>query len=74
MLKKMEDDNWLCNYKEDWGIDFSMRNVLNKAKYLEKDIPVFEAFLNHKPELQECFNVFFPELKEHMKQINAQFH
>lgn len=74
MLKKMEEDNWLYNYKEDWGIDFSMRNVLNKAKYLEKDIPVFDAFLTHKPELQKCFNTFFPELKEHVAQINSKFH
>lgn len=73
ILKKMEEDNWLYNYKEDWGIDFSMRNVLNKAKYLEKDIPVFEAFLTHKPELQKCFNVFFPDLKDHVTKVNANF-
>jgi len=56
----METDDWLFNYREDWGIKFSIRNVLNKAKYLEKDIPVFEAFLENKDILQQC--VGFPFL------------
>ncbi len=69
ILEKMEKDNWLYNYREDWGIKFSMQNVLNKAKYLEKDIPVFETFLTNKPVLGKCFNIFFPELKEHVEQL-----
>ena len=71
MLAKMEQDDWLYNYREDWGIKFSMRNVLNKAKYLNPDIPVFEAFLENKPFLQECYNDFFPDLLTHAKGINA---
>ncbi len=59
MLVKMEQDDWLYNYRENWGIKFSIQNVLNKAKYLDKDIPVFEAFLNNKAFLQECYNDFF---------------
>lgn len=71
MLAKMEKDDWLYNYREDWGIKFSMRNVLNKAKYLNPDIPVFEAFLENKPFLQECYNNFFSDLLDHAKGINA---
>ena len=71
MLVKMEHDDWLYNYREDWGIKFSIQNVLNKAKYLEKDIPVFEAFLNNKKILQECYDDFFPDLIAHTKEINA---
>ena len=76
-LKKMaigmEKDNWLYNYRENWGIQYSMKNVLNKAKYLEKDIPVYEVFLENKPALQNCFEVFFPELLAYTKSINKQF-
>lgn len=72
MLIKMGQDNWLYNYKEDWGIDFSMRNVLNKAKYLEKDLPVFQAFLDDKPFLQNCFDHFFPELKIHIENLRFE--
>jgi len=71
MLTKMEQDNWLYNYRQDQNIKFSMRNVLNKAKYLDKDIPVFEAFLNNKDILQKCYDDFFPDLLEHSKGINA---
>lgn len=63
MLFHMKKDDWLYNYRNDWGIEFSMKNVLNKAKYLDKDISVFEAFLQNKEQLQQCYNDFFPELK-----------
>ncbi|MEN4758962.1 MULTISPECIES: ACP phosphodiesterase [unclassified Chryseobacterium] len=71
MLRKMESDDWLYNYRGDRGIKFSMQNVLNKAKYLEKDIPVFEAFLQHKDALQQCYDDFFPDLLDHAKGVNA---
>ncbi|KQM42130.1 ACP phosphodiesterase [Chryseobacterium sp. Leaf201] len=71
MLEKMEQDDWLYHYRQDQNIKFSMRNVLNKAKYLDKDIPVFEAFLDHKDVLQKCYDDFFPDLLEHAKGINA---
>ena len=73
MVNAMEKDNWLFNYKEDFGIKYSMQNVLNKAKYLEKDLPVFEIFLNNKPQLQKHFDVFFPELFEHACKVNSEF-
>ncbi|WP_261509873.1 acyl carrier protein phosphodiesterase [Chryseobacterium paludis] len=71
MLVKMEADDWLYNYREDWGIKFSIQNVLNKAKYLDKDIPVFKAFLENKSILQNCYDHFFPDLLAHTKGINT---
>lgn len=71
MLVKMEQDDWLYNYREDWGIKFSIQNVLNKAKYLDKDIPVFEAFLKNKDLLQQCYDDFFPDLLAHAKGIST---
>lgn len=73
MVNGMEKDNWLYNYKEDWGIQYSIQNVLNKAKYLDKDLPVFEVFMNNKPQLQKHFDVFFPELLEYSKIVNSRF-
>ena len=73
MVNGMEKDNWLYNYKQDWGIKYSIQNVLNKAKYLDKDLLVFELFLNNKPELQSHFDVFFPELLDHVQKINDGF-
>jgi len=71
MLTKMEHDDWLFNYREDWGIQFSIQNVLNKAKYLDKSIPVFEVFLENKKKLQQCYDNFFPDLLAHAKAENA---
>ncbi len=69
MLERMETDDWLYNYRNNWAIEFSMKNVLNKAKYLEKDIPVFECFLNHQKELQQCYDIFFPDLKSYCENL-----
>lgn len=73
MVNGMEKDQWLYNYKEEWGIQYSIQNVLNKAKYLDKDLPVFEIFLRNKPQLQKHFDVFFPELLAHAKLVNFRF-
>lgn len=73
MVNGMQKDNWLYNYKEDWGIQYSMQNVLNKAKYLNKDLEVFEVFMNNKPQLQKHFDVFFPELLAHAQEVNSSF-
>ncbi len=73
MVDGMEKDNWLYNYKEDWGIKYSIQNVLNKAKYLNKDLAVFEVFMNNKPQLQKHFEVFFPELLAHAEKMNSEF-
>lgn len=67
ILVYMEKDDWLYNYQTENGIKFSMQNVLNKAKYLDKNIPVFEEFLKNKAVLQTHFNRFFPELEAHCK-------
>ena len=73
MLQRMEMDNWFYNYRNDWGIEFSMKNVLNKAKYLDPNIAVFEVFLNNKSELQTHFDKFFPELENYCREVNAGF-
>lgn len=67
MLVPMEKDNWLFNYQNDWGIGYSMRNVKRKAKYLDEEIPVFEAFLKHKSQIKTHFNNFFPELEAYSR-------
>jgi len=71
MFRKMEQDDWLYNYRKEENIGYSMRNVLNKAKYLHTDIPVHEAFLKNKDILQQCYDDFFPDLLDHAKGVNA---
>ncbi len=73
LLPKMQKDDWLYNYKNDWGIKFSFQNVLNKAQYLEKELNVFPLFLNHKEFLKECFDAFFPEIENFAQGLNLEF-
>lgn len=71
MLAHMEKDDWLYNYQHDWGIEYSFRNVLNKAKYLDKNLPVFDEFLRNKVQLKYHFDRFFPDLEAHSKVFSA---
>lgn len=73
MTDGMARDNWLAQYRHDQGIYYSVQNVLNKANYLEKDLPVFPLFLNNKEKLQQHFDHFFPDLLAHVKIVEASF-
>ncbi|MCC2590687.1 ACP phosphodiesterase [Chryseobacterium sp. MFBS3-17] len=73
MLNHMERDNWLYHYKEESGIRFSMQNVLNKARYLDIDLPVFQIFSDSKPRLKEHFDAFFPDLTGYVSTLNESF-
>lgn len=73
MLDSMEEDNWLYNYREDWGIKFSIQNVLSKAKYLDKNTPVFDVFLQNKAQLKVHFDAFFPDILVEAQRINESF-
>ena len=63
VLDKMQQDDWLYNYRNEWGIEYSFRNVVNKAQFLDKTTNVFPAFLAHKDFLREKYEIFFPEIK-----------
>lgn len=63
VLDKMQQDDWLYNYRNEWGIEYSFRNVVNKAQFLDKTTNVFPAFLANKDFLLEKYEIFFPEIK-----------
>ena len=63
VLHYMEKDDWLYNYRNEWGIEYSFRNVVNKAQFLDKTTNVFPAFLANKDFLREKYEIFFPEIK-----------
>ena len=63
VLDKMQQDDWLNNYRNEWGIEYSFRNVVNKAQFLDKTTNVFPAFLANKDFLREKYEIFFPEIK-----------
>jgi possible [acyl-carrier-protein] phosphodiesterase len=63
VLDKMQQDDWLYNYRNEWGIEYSFRNVVNKAQFLDKTTNVFPAFLANKDFLRKKYEIFFPEIK-----------
>ena len=63
VLDNMQQDDWLYNYRNEWGIEYSFRNVVNKAQFLDKTTNVFPAFLANKDFLREKYEIFFPEIK-----------
>lgn len=73
VLPRMEKDNWLYNYRFDWGMEYSINNVLNKAKYLDNSIPVYGFFQHHKEFLRSCYEEFFPDLHQFCISLNDNF-
>jgi possible [acyl-carrier-protein] phosphodiesterase len=67
VLERMKKDDWLYNYRHEWGIEFSFRNVVNKTQYLDKGTDVFPIFMENKEELKRYYDVFFPEIQEFCK-------
>jgi len=62
MLPYMKAQNWLYNYRYDWGIEKSLMGVVRRSKYLKESANAYASFKDHYNELQQCYNVFFPEL------------
>ena len=71
VLDKMQQDDWLYNYRNEWGIEYSFRNVVNKAQFLDKTTNVFPTFLANKDFLREKYEIFFPEIKSFAQDLVA---
>lgn len=65
MLPYMSTQNWLYNYKKMHGIGNSFAGLVRRAAYLQSSEPVFEAFQKNYTPLQECYQKFFPSIKEY---------
>lgn len=63
ILPYMINQNWLFNYKFEKGIENSFNGIFRRAKYLESDPHIFNAFLKNYRQLQNCYEVFFPDVK-----------
>jgi acyl carrier protein phosphodiesterase len=64
MYPFMCSQNWLYNYRYDWGIQKSFQGLGRRAAYLPETEIAFEIFLNNKKILQEQYDLFFPSVKK----------
>lgn len=65
-LPYMKEENWLYNYRTEWGIDKSFHGLVRRAKYMDNAEKAVELFLKNKEELEKCYQEFFPELKSYV--------
>ena len=68
ILPYMSSQNWLLNYRNATGIESSFNNIFKRAKYLEKNDEVFSCFNENYQVLQNCYNDFFPDVKNFARQ------
>lgn len=64
MFPYMKKENWLFNYRFQWGTEKSLRALVRRAKYINDEKAAIEIFYKHYDALQESFNEFFPQLEK----------
>jgi acyl carrier protein phosphodiesterase len=76
MLPFMQQQNWLFHYSYKEGIEKSFGGLAKRAVYLSESAIAYSIFNNHYNQLEECYQLFFPELKlfsaQYLTQLNSQ--
>jgi acyl carrier protein phosphodiesterase len=65
MFPYMRNQDWLFNYRFDWGIENSFNGLARRAQYLTNASDVFVAFREHYEELKALYKIFFPDVKNY---------
>ena len=63
MLPYMQQQNWLYHYRTMDGMQKSFAGLARRAVYLNESEIAFKIFEDKYDELSECYQLFFPELK-----------
>lgn len=66
----MKAENWLYNYRHRWLIEKNFARFAYHIKYLPNDAPAYRAFVRNYKTLSEAYKIFFPQLKQFVKDIN----
>lgn len=73
MLPYMQSQNWLYNYQYKDGIKKSFEGLVRRATYLHESAIAYDIFNKNYLQIQECYNVFFPDIKKFTTQQLQQF-
>jgi len=60
----MKNQNWLHGYHTKEGIRKAFGGLAHRALYFNESEIAFQIFNDHYEELKNCYNEFFPQLKE----------
>ena len=63
-LPYMQTQNWLYNYRYRTGIEKGFEGLVRRAAYLSESVIAFKIFNDHYDALQNCYDNFFPSLKQ----------
>ena len=63
MFPYMKQQNWLFNYSTVRGTELSFGGLVRRARYLKESETAVSLFEEHYKTLQQCYKVFFPDLK-----------
>lgn len=69
MFPYMKKHDWLFNYRFNHGIEKSLEGLARRANYMAGHSKAVEIFQANKPALKDCYNRFFPMLKNHAHQV-----
>lgn len=69
MFQRMSQQNWLARYNQTESMERSFHSVTYRTKHITDTQPIFQAFLQHKTELKAAFDVFFPQVEAHVKNM-----
>jgi acyl carrier protein phosphodiesterase len=69
MFPYMKSNNWLYNYRTKYGMERSFGGIVRRSQYLEESATAFEIFNDNIDFLQECYDVFFPQLVSYAKRL-----
>ncbi|MBP6432727.1 MAG: DUF479 domain-containing protein, partial [Ferruginibacter sp.] len=73
MLPYMVTQNWLYNYKFDWGMQKSLQGVVRRSAYLTESDTAFAIFLQNKDFIKKQYNMYFPQLKAFVQNKLTEF-
>jgi acyl carrier protein phosphodiesterase len=72
VLTYMKMENWLYHYRTKEGIQKSLRGLVRRASFIHDSTKAIEVFNEHYLELKECYEEFFPDVKQMAKQKFAE--
>lgn len=72
MFDRMRQQNWLYNYRFNWGMERSFSGLVYRSKYMEESATAFALFEKNYQALQESYTAFFPDLLAFAKRYTNQ--
>lgn len=64
MFPFMKQQDWLSNYRLKEGIQKSFTGLQRRAMYIPETNTAFEIFKSQYAAIQDCYNLFFPDVKK----------